>query len=295
MREEKDIQKNWNKSFHNPVVSIVCVSYNQKSYIKDAIESFLMQETTFPFEIIIHDDASTDGTAEIIKKYVERYPTIIKAIFQKENQYSQKGFSFLKSVYALAQGEFIAVCDGDDYWTDSKKIEYQVVEMRKNPFCDMCFHAIFTKDSNDQNATLVTHGAISKIFSIQEIILGGGGFCPTVSLMIKNDIFKKLPDFVFSSPVLDYPIQILSARQGGGLYLSKPMAIYRVKAVASWSEKTQKSVVVYVDQSKKLVNTLKSLDQYTSKKYHKEINRVIMKIKFKILCKKADGFLRSKA
>ena len=114
------------------IVSICCATYNHQKYIRDAIEGFLMQKTTFPFEILIHDDASTDGTADIIREYEAKYPDIIKPIYQRENQYS-KGIK-ISQVYQFprAQGKYIALCEGDDYWIDPLKLQKQVDYMERN-------------------------------------------------------------------------------------------------------------------------------------------------------------------
>ena len=100
-----------------PVVTIRCITYNHVNFIRDAIDGFLMQETTFPVEIIIHDDASTDGTAEIVKDYADKHPQLFRTILQKENQYSKGNSKPFKDTYSMARGEFIAFCEGDDYWT----------------------------------------------------------------------------------------------------------------------------------------------------------------------------------
>ena len=116
-----------------PLVSFLCATYNQKDFIAQTIEGFLMQKVDFPIEIIIHDDASTDGTAEIIKSYEARHPDLIKGIYQTENQYSQKKSVWNNFIYPLAKGKYYAECEGDDYWTDPSKIQRQVHFLRNNP------------------------------------------------------------------------------------------------------------------------------------------------------------------
>ena len=123
-----------------PIVSICCITYNHENYIRDAIEGFLMQKTTFPIEIIIHDDASTDKTAEIVKSYAEKHPDLILPILQAENQYS-KGIPISTYAYPKARGKYIAFCEGDDYWTDPYKLQKQVDFLESNPDCSWCFHA----------------------------------------------------------------------------------------------------------------------------------------------------------
>ncbi len=126
----------------NPLVSICCITYNHESYIRDAIEGFLMQKTTFPFEIIIHDDASTDDTAKIIQEYANQYPELFVTILQKENQWSKGIRPSPTYVWPRARGKYIALCEGDDYWTDPYKLQKQVDFMKENPDCSLCFHNV---------------------------------------------------------------------------------------------------------------------------------------------------------
>src|SRR5690606_1543694 len=103
----------------HPLVSVSCITYNHSSYIRQCLDGFVMQKCDFAFEVLIHDDASTDDTQEIIKEYQAKYPEIIKAVLQKENQYSKgiRGIS-PRFNFPRAQGKYIAMCEGDDYWTD---------------------------------------------------------------------------------------------------------------------------------------------------------------------------------
>ena len=122
-------------------VSIVCNAYNHGKYIKKALDGFLMQKTSFKYEVLIHDDASTDGTAGIIREYQQKYPDIIKPIFQKENQYSQKIRISYRYQFPRADGKYIAICEGDDFWTDENKLQKQFDIMEQHEEVDMCAHA----------------------------------------------------------------------------------------------------------------------------------------------------------
>ena len=124
-RTQDEIMENWPKDWNTPLVSIRCITYNHESYIAQALDSFLIQETDFPFEIIIHDDASTDRTADIIREYEAKYPKIIKPIYEAENQYSKKDGYLRKILYNACKGKYTAICEGDDYWTDSQKLQRQ--------------------------------------------------------------------------------------------------------------------------------------------------------------------------
>lgn len=122
----------------NTVVSVFCTTYNHEKYISETIDGFLMQETTFPFEIIIRDDCSSDDTASIIRNIAGNYPNIIKPIYEKENQYS-KGVKSMPVLLNKAVGKYIALCDGDDYWIDSLKLQKQVDFMDNNPEFSICW------------------------------------------------------------------------------------------------------------------------------------------------------------
>ncbi|WP_217645440.1 glycosyltransferase family 2 protein [Oceanisphaera psychrotolerans] len=124
-RAESEIMANWKGDLSQPLVSIVCHTYNHVNYIKDALNGFLMQETDFPFEIIVHDDASTDGTTEIVKEYVEIYSNIIVPVIQSENKWS-KGVMPRSFTFPKVRGKYIALCEGDDYWVSASKLKSQV-------------------------------------------------------------------------------------------------------------------------------------------------------------------------
>ena len=115
----------------NPLVSVVCTTYNHEAYIRQCLDGFIMQKTDFPFEIIVHDDASTDSTVSIIKEYEDKYPNLFNNIYRTENWFSQKkniwGYLFTEK----ARGKYIALCDGDDYWTDPLKYKNKLISLKR--------------------------------------------------------------------------------------------------------------------------------------------------------------------
>lgn len=142
------------------VVSIQCLTYNHAPYIRQCLDGFVMQKTNFRFEAIVHDDASTDGTQDIIREYEERYPDIIKPIYQKENQYSKGIPGYITNlVSSKCKGKYIAICEGDDYWTDPYKLQKQVDYLESHPKCGMCY-SNFTK-YNQKNGTF-SHNCLKK-------------------------------------------------------------------------------------------------------------------------------------
>lgn len=275
-KTETEIMKNWN-FYDDPVVSILCTSYNHENYIEEAIDGFLMQETDFPFEIIIHDDASTDNTANKIKPYAEKYPNIIKTILQKENQYSQgkKVFFFMLE---KAKGKYHAICEGDDYWIDSKKLQIQIDLMEQNPECYMSFHAAEERFDHDKYGKIVAQQAKrNKIFSTSEIILGEGGFCPTASIVLRREVVSNLPSFFHDAPIGDYFLQIFGSLHGGALYIDKVMSVYRIGVVGSWSH-SMKNIDKRIKYYNSIIKTLDILENFLDEKYNKQYHLEISKV-----------------
>ncbi len=132
-----------------PLLSIVCPAYNQEAFIAQTLDGFLSQQTSFSYEILVHDDASTDGTARIIAQYTERHPTIIRAFYQQTNQYSQ-GIPCVPNLFAKARGRYIAYCEADDYWTDPRKLQLQVDFLESHPDYVITYHDAFAFDENGQ-------------------------------------------------------------------------------------------------------------------------------------------------
>lgn len=129
----------------NPLVAIKCLVYNHEPYLRDCLEGFVMQQTDFPFVAIVHDDASTDRSADIIREYAAKYPDIIHPIYETENQYSKKDDSLrriMDAAIAATGAGYIALCEGDDYWTDPHKLQKQVEYMETHLTCSLCFHKV---------------------------------------------------------------------------------------------------------------------------------------------------------
>lgn len=225
-----------------PLVSICCTTYNHEKYIKDSIESFLMQETEFPFEIIIHDDASTDMTTAIIREYEKKYPELIKPIYQTENQYSKNRSIPLLASFKKAKGKYIAFCEGDDYWTDPKKLQIQFDCLEKNPNVVCCYHNayVFSEKGIINESKLPSQQQRShtsfEMMTCQCFIL-------TLSIFFRNiDILRNYPPEA-NSYFASHDVFLFSilGQYGSGMYLPmiKPAA-YRVHEAGVWSMKDER-------------------------------------------------------
>lgn len=265
------------------MVSVVCMTYNQEKYIKKCINSLINQKTTFQYEIIIHDDCSTDGTVSILKKYKEKYKEKICLILQETNQYS-KGVNILEEiVMPYVRGKYIAFCEGDDYWCDVNKLQLQVSIMERNPQCWICAHSVSIVNEDDSKLIgKIEPSDTDCIFSVEEVINGDGGFVGTNSLMMKKEIFGQNYTFLQLSS-LDYFIQILGSLHGGMVYLAKKMSVYRYFSVGSWSSRMYGDKEKFCQQYNKVILTLQRLDKETYNKYHNEIENKILKQEVEIL------------
>lgn len=259
-------------------VSVVCNAYNQEAYIRDALEGFVMQKTTFPFEVLVHDDASTDQTAEIIWEYEQKYPEIIKPIYETENQYSKHDGSLGRIQYGRVQGDYIAICEGDDYWTDPLKLQKQFDVLESNPDVDICATAAKT-EWNGEISGEVAPSPQNVILSVEEVIRGGGGFVATASLMYRASVRKNPPAF-FQMMSMDYCIQIAGALRGGMMYLAESTCVYRLSTPGSWTALTYSSIAAMNTLGEKLCAMLQCLDEDTAGKYHSVISEVIKDHKF---------------
>lgn len=233
---QAEVMSSWEDENTNPLVSMVCIAYNQEKYIRDTIKGLLVQKTTFPFEIIIHDDASIDSTSKIIEEFKKLYPNIIKIIIQKENQYSKSPNLVLKIATSIAVGKYIALCEGDDFWINENKLEKQVKLLEQYNDIKICFTACIALFNSGNHRQFNYHSKNIKIFTPDEVIRGGGGFMPTCSLVIHSSIFKNLPTWFFdTAPVGDVFLQILGSIGNGALYLPEFTSVYRIASEGSWT------------------------------------------------------------
>ena len=134
-----------------PLVSVLCLAYNHESYIEQCINGFVMQQCSFPFEVIIHDDASIDKSADIIQKYCSRYPELFVTILQHENQFSKHVPITTNHMFPIARGKYIAFCEADDYWVDPLKLQKQVNFMESHPDYSVCVHGCRLYDEQQQS------------------------------------------------------------------------------------------------------------------------------------------------
>lgn len=228
---EDQIKSTWRKGA-GCRVSIVCHTYNHGSYIEQALAGFLVQRTDFPFEVIVHDDASTDNTARIVERYQAAYPDIVRPILQTENQY-RLGVRPPCVTFALARGDYIALCEGDDHWLDEHKLSKQVTVLDQNPSAVMCYHDAIRVS---EEGRVVGRSNPSRA-GYNASQLAAAPFIPTLTRMFRNKPIHWL-DRRPLPIALDIVLTSYLSRHGGAVYVKDiAPAVYRVHDGGMWSRK----------------------------------------------------------
>lgn len=250
------------------MVSVICGTYNHEAYIRDCIEGVVRQKANFKFEMIIHDDASTDRTAEIIREYEKRYPSVIKPVYQKENQFSRCNIS-KKFLYPLARGKYMAFCDGDDYWTDEGKLQKQVDFLESHEDYSLCMHNAVKKNCETGEERLLDTFPKDGTYSQSQQILAGLGtdFPAFSSVMVRAGALEDIPDFFFDSNVMDYPIRQYYANRGKAYYFQKPMSVYRAATPQSYMRQTARQQSFYNNYTLEMIRFFENFDRYTEGRF----------------------------
>jgi glycosyltransferase involved in cell wall biosynthesis len=220
-----------------PKVSVEVIAYNQAQFIAQAIDSVLNQKASFEWEIVVGDDYSTDGTREILKSYAGRYPERIQLLLRPQrlgpHRPGLEGKNNFLATYRACRGEYVALLDGDDYWTDNRKLEKQVEFLQEHPNCSLCCHPVTVEYSGDreQHWNRVIGESQKETCTLEDILrLETKPEMPTPSMMIRRRSLRRFPawfDDVFNG---DYAIQVLLAERGDVGFLPDSMAVHRKHA-----------------------------------------------------------------
>ena len=259
-----------------PLVSIYCLAYNHEKYLRDCLDGLLMQKTDFPFEIIVHDDASTDKTADIISEYQIKHPDIIKAIYQKENKHSQRINVVAGYVYPILRGEFIAICEGDDYWTDPEKLQLQINAMREHPECHFCVAGV-EEVALDKTPLGYFHPNTKingEVIPSKEFIEYAGKYAfQTTSYIMRYEDWKGYicdpPEFRKASDMGDITMMLYFGNIGPVAYVDRVMSCYRRGAPASFSaDRAAWSEARRINHFERQLKVWTQYDEYSNGRYH---------------------------
>ena len=265
---------------NNPLISICCVTYNHASYIKKTLDGFLMQKTDFPFEICLGEDESSDGTREICKEYAEKYPDKIRLFLRKRkdviyiNGHATGRFNFIETLKECT-GKYIAMCDGDDYWTDPNKLQKQVDFLEKNPEYSMCFHPVKIVDESNR-IIRDYYGQEGKKNSYVLEDLFAHNFIPTCSVVFRSEMIYDLPEWFGEVSFGDWVLHILNAKRGKIGFLNEVMGVYRSHPSGMWSNLPK------IEKLKREINTFNivgsNLKLFSNFKFRKMVARRYLKL-----------------
>ena len=215
-----------------PLVVIRCLAFNQEKYIRQCLEGFVSQETDFPFVAIVHDDASTDGTADIIREYESRYPDIILPIYETENQYSKHDGSLrgiMQKAVDSTGAKYIAFCEGDDYWTDTHKLQKQCDFMEAHPECSLTYHACRNLYEDGYQGINKDFGAeVREAYSFADVLADYSFQTATTfykSQIAKSPVYTRLFSLGFSFG--DTLIYLAAAHEGRLMGINECWSVYR--------------------------------------------------------------------
>jgi len=221
-----------------PLVSVCIQTFQHVQFIEQCLESVLCQQTSFPFEIILGEDDSTDGTREVCIRYKEKYPERIQLFLRSEkNKIWIEGektgrFNFISNLRA-ARGKYIALLDGDDYWTDNLKLQRQVEFLERNPSHTVCFC----------NFKMLKKGKLSTIFYLyprkKNYTIGTIPNIHTSSIVFRNPGFEILPDHLWKTFFLDFPLFMYVTGLGKIRRMTKYMTVYRLHDKGMWESKSK--------------------------------------------------------
>lgn len=242
-------------------VSVCMITYNQEKHIKQAVESVMVQEADFEYELVIGEDCSSDKTRKILLELKEKYPNKIRLLLPDENMGMQRNFA---ATLEACQGQYVALLEGDDYWTCPQKLQKQVDLLDNTPECALCFHSVIRfEEESDQEPTLFPLPGQPFISTIHELI--HGNFIQTCSVMFRRELIINYPTWMLDLSVGDWPLFIFIAQYGDLRFLEDTMAAYRIHRGGVWS---------MTDASwryREGIKMLKHLDQHMNFKYHDSV------------------------
>lgn len=255
-------------------ISICCITYNQREYIEQTLNNFLNQKGDFSYEIVVHDDASTDGTTEILQEYEKRYPNIIRLLLEEENVYSKGEKVFYRTI-EQAKGKYIAICEGDDYWCDKYKLQKQFDYMQSNPDCTYLVHGADVEEFGERGKKDFSTFQEDREFDVREVLKNGYCF-PTASIFSRREIFYDVPMFCLNAPIEDEPVKLLCLSKGKGFYQAEKMCVYRKNHPGSWNARVKQQEEKRVKHHTLKKQMYREYDIYTNYEYHDEVEMAIL-------------------
>lgn len=255
-------------------ITIYCLTYNHVDYIRDALESFLMQRTSYKYNIFVYDDASTDGTSAVLQEYKEKYPEIFDIYISPRNIYRlpEREIIMHKLYEKHIIGKYVAWCEGDDYWTNPDKLQKQVEFLENNPRCSMVSHGAYWKDCRTGELKDYNPYNKNRYLTAEEVILQQGGNLSTASLVMRKSVFIRDINFP-ACDVGDIPMQLYALCKGDIYYFNCQMSMYRYMHDGSWSKEIDEDFENSNIHAYHMIDFLEKYNEYRCGLYEELIRR----------------------
>ncbi len=239
VKYNRNKQGGYMENFRQCKVSILCATFNHEAFLGNTLDSFLEQRTDFPFEVLVNDDASTDGTADILREYAAKYPDVIRPFYQKENLYSRRINCYDTVFFPAARGEYVALCEGDDYWCDPLKLQRQADFLDSHPDYSACVHNTIGQFADQPDRVLFARDGDRDI-PFSQVIRGMSHAYHTSSILARREFILNPPDYrnvaYEKGFFTDYAIGVRLSLEGKVRFLDRSMSVYRIGSnPSSWS------------------------------------------------------------
>jgi len=262
-----------------PTVSICCLCYNHEKYLPQALDSFLSQKGEFDLQIVLFDDCSTDSSRKIIEEYKNEYPDVIKLIYPDENIYSQNKTAYF-NIINETDGEYLAFCEGDDYWIDNSKIQQQLDYLLNKPMVNLVFHPSLTLCNNEiLDNGYGYYGLEEELHAFESVLAVSGSYMPMASIFARKSSydawFKRYPEF-FSENTWHSIIQFIGTYKSKAGYLPNKMSVYRSMHTGSWSSMISLSSEAVSKDFKEFMKRNRKLNEITKFEFQDVLNQVLI-------------------
>lgn len=247
-------------------VSVLMITYNHERFIAQALDSVLMQQVDFEYEIVVGEDCSTDSTRQILLEYQQNYPDKIRLLLQRKNLGM---IGNMVETCNACRGDYIALLEGDDFWTSPQKLQKQVDLLETHPECSGCFHNVLMAQEGAPEKNRLFHNAplAKRFFSLEDIV--SSHFIPTCSTVFRASMFAGFPDWYLEMPMGDWPLHILNTEHGPYAYLDEVMATYRIHGGGAWSGNSRLAIL------DKTIQVCYRIDLYLIGRHPREISSSI--------------------
>jgi glycosyltransferase involved in cell wall biosynthesis len=269
-------------------ITVAINTYNHAAYIGQALDSVLMQQTTYPYELLVVDDCSTDGTSEVLRQYARRHPSLIRAIIHDRNH---GALPSMIELFEQAHGDYVATFDGDDYWTDPAKLQLQVSFLEANPDFALCGHNCVMRNEWAGTETVRPDERRDRILTTSDLI---DFHLPAGSMVFRNGLLPSWPECFRSLAFGDRVLALLLSEVGKVQYWARTMLVYRIHAQGLWSSRYLVDPYEPVpdttpDGLAKLIEFWEALVGYLDHRYDARIHNLIGQTKLAIERRTAES------